>query len=267
MLSLALALALTPNPFTDVVVQSTAPRDSASGQATSGVFIPYGEAVGTYTAPTLYANGNILALLEDASGKPLWVLQAEIMPSGNINGDLSLLKYGNNPASFLPALSVAGHAVLDAEGRGVFTATITTKSFGQVPVVPMGQIEGVLRLAEPQLAMPAFAGQSGLSAVAVSIKEANGQYSQLPPLLAPESGVLILIKGQDDELADSPSSVQSAGQYGQAGGASQDGAVVIFCPIGPSFTISDVQSVGQAGDGSIVAKGAEGDVFLRWWLN
>ena len=124
MLALSIALALSahviqkPKPFDAQSVGPLASASVSSGAQTANLLIPYGQAFGTYSTPTWFANGSMLALMEDAAGHPLWSLDAEIWADGTISGQLNLLRYQSNPAASLVALSVTGHAVLDSQGEG-----------------------------------------------------------------------------------------------------------------------------------------------------
>jgi len=219
--------------------------------------VPYGQAVGTYTAPTQFASGEMVALLEDASGVPLWIMQAEILPGGNVNGELNLLKYGSNPAQQLPPLEVHGRVTLDANGAGSFSASLYSAFLGQAGE-PMGRVVGALKPKPLGVNAPLFTSSTGLVAYEVSNDEAERMFRLgeclLPPVSARDAyygrdGRKIVVTHSSGVAI---SEVELVGSMSQAGQASTDD--------------QDATSAGPMDDGSIVPDGVEGEMSLRWWL-
>src|SRR5687767_8956199 len=114
-ISFALAIALHGDPFMQSA-SSVNPLAALGHDVQGPIMIPYGQAFGTYDI----AQGELLALLEDASGVPLWVLDAEVYENGGIDGDLLPLQYASNPANLGGILSVSGQMQLDGDGNGTF---------------------------------------------------------------------------------------------------------------------------------------------------
>lgn len=160
-LCFALALALHGNPFVQsATAQSVGPLAAAQPAVHGPVAIPYGQASGTYDI----AAGKLLALLEDASGLPLWVLEAEVYEDGGIDGDLLPLRYATNPVLGGVSLTVSGQMLLDELGNGVFYATVYEFGGGAIPVFPVALIEGAVKQPALGHSLPASAGASGLIA-------------------------------------------------------------------------------------------------------
>lgn len=209
----------------DVSVQASAAMTAANQQLTDITLVPYGMGYGSY----VYDTGHMLALVEDASGAPLWVLNAFVYEWGGLDGNLLPLEYANSPVDPDVELSVSGGVLFDEQGRGTFHAVIFQYNGGAIPVFPVGQLEGVIQPPALGQVLPVLAGASDLVAV-------RGYGAGYGPQVA-QRGILVCPKGPS-------AGFDAVGTMGQAGfGAAGIGAPIL-CPKGPD---ESVQSVGATG--------------------
>lgn len=226
MLALPIALLLAL-PAGDAV--ATEGRTAQDPSVPPQTLIPYGSAQGSWVAGTLYDDGILVALLEDAAGRPVFVMDARLTPSGHIDGVLRPLEYATNPVLGLPSLYVDGQAKISAEGDGTFEAMIATPMDGAIPVHPFGRIEGVL-LPGMRRAKPGQHPSSGISEGAVLA----GEHKRIRGLLQhPGSG----------DGAAVLASATAAGSYTEID--PQDGAAVVVCPFEPQLVLAGSASAGQ----------------------
>jgi len=238
MLAISFALALAfHEPLLPVVqpddasVQATAARTAANPQLTDLTLVPYGMGFGTYA----YDAGHMLALLEDASGAPLWVLDAFVYEWGGLDGNLLPLEYANSPVDPDVELSVSGGVLFDEQGRGTFNAVIFQYNGGAIPVFPVGHLEGVIQPPALGQMLPVLAGASDLVAI-------RGHGASYGPQVA-RSGIIVCPKGPIAGL-------DAVGTMGQAGFGPAGIGGAILCPKGPESSILSVGAVGgiaQAG--------------------
>ena len=265
-ISLALALALHEPPIVQELptYQATANLQAASHNVSGTTLIPFGQAFGTYD----YAEGKLLALLEDASGTPLWVLDAVTYEDGVIDGELLPLEYASNPVAPSVQLTVSGQMHLDVNGNGSFNAVIFQYAGGAIPVFPVGGIEGLVKQPGVGHSLPALAGASGLVAAASAQLDASGASAGLatygPQVV--RRGVIVCPKGPIDALqnvggmAQAGFALNGSGQTGvtQGFGPQVAGGGVIVCPKGPIAALQNVGGMAQAGGDRL----AIGDVIL-----
>jgi len=263
MLALPIALLLAL-PAGDAV--ATEGRTAQDPSVPPQTLIPYGSAQGSWVAGTLHDDGILVALLEDAAGRPVFVMDARLSPSGHIDGVLRPLEYATNPVLGLPSLHVDGQARISAEGDGPFEAMIATPLEGAIPVHPFGRIEGVLlpgvRRAEP--------GQHPSAA----LSDGAGQTAEIEP----QDGAAVIVCPAESqlELAGSASAGQTSAVDGSVSGGSSSeeqgrladaGARRIVDPLAGGA--SDVEQ-GAAGARRETEPGVppsgEGRVRARWYL-
>lgn len=255
----ALATALHGDPFVqNATVQSVGPLSAAGFSAASAnVMIPYGQAYGTYDI----GHGKMLALLEDASGLPLWVLDAEVYEDGAIDGDLLPLEYVTNPVGPTVMLSVSGQLTLDQDGNGSFHAVAFQYNVIDIPVFPVALIEGVVKSPALGQQIPLHAGLSGLFA--------TRDRSAVGPQLV--GTAIVCPKGPDFAIL----SVQSAGKLAQGGfSKAVAGATLIVDPA--LSTGTGTGGFGATGVGAMRERAAADHepciaptmarVQLRWWI-
>ena len=232
-LSLAVAIilpAITPLSSTHPPLQ--VPRAAAQEIAPQILsLVPYGSAAGTWIKTSPSENGVLIALLEDAAGQPLFVLDALMSPTNQIVGRLLALDYAGNPALSLPAFGVVGQARFPAEGPGSFSLVIYNplEDFGYV--YPHGQIEGVLQHGLRLMSKP------GQGTSSLSVQSADTQAGEFRwrlgaaategvplrgPTLAPQGPNLVSI-----------ASATSVGPMGLPLGRSPATSVIV-CPWEPS---------------------------------
>lgn len=265
-IAFALAIAFHGDPFVQsTTVQSVAPL-SVAGHAQNGpVMIPFGQAYGTYDI----GQGRMFALLEDASGLPLWVLDAEVYENGGLDGDLLPLQYATNPANALGMLSVSGQLHLDESGDGSFYATVFQfgggGGVGAIPVFPIAMIEGQVKQAALGHSVPPSAGASGLVATA-------GMGLGVGPQVA-TPGVIVCPVAFVPEIAQ----VQSVGALGQGGFAqfTRNGSSSYLRWTDPDLSTPGTGGLDAASVGAKRERAAAGHqllgpdiarVQLRWWL-
>lgn len=265
-IAFALAIAFHGDPFVQsTTVQSVAPLAALGHTPKGPVMIPYGMAAGTYDIGA----GRMLAVLEDASGLPLWVLDAEVYEDGGLDGDLLMLQYATNPALALGQLSVSGQVQLDEDGNGTFFATVFQfgggGGMGAIPVFPIAMIEGQVKQAALGHTLPPISGASGLVA-------AVGNLAGLGPQV-PVGGVIVCPKSYLPEV----SAVQSVGALGQGGFAqkSSGGSSSFLRWIDPVLKPTGSGGMAAASVGAKRERAAAGHellgpniarVQLRWWL-
>ena len=250
-ISFALALVLHEPPIVmGVTAQAAANVEAATQQTSAITLIPFGQAFGSYDA----GSGHMLALLEDAAGTPVWVLDAYVHAWGGLDGDLLPLEYASNPVTPGLQLKVSGGVVLDERGNGSFAAVIFQYNGGAIPVFPVGKLEGVIQQTAPGLTPPIFAGVSDLVAV-------NGLGQAYGPQLG-GGGIIVCPKGPLAGI-EAKRSMQQAGfaQKG-LGQSAATGALghqatggVIECPIAP---VGGVQSMGALAQAGFAQKGGSG---------
>jgi len=151
MLALPLALLIAlPSPQPQ---EATADVFAAAQEVAhlTPALIPYGTASGAWA---LYEDGAMVALLEDADGRPLFALDARMSATGEISGDLHTLEYAGNPALVLPHLRVIGQAQIPAAGNGSFSLVIYNPLEDDGYVFPNGQITGVLTRRQGPMIQP-----------------------------------------------------------------------------------------------------------------
>jgi hypothetical protein len=254
-ISFALAIALHGGPYMQSAT-SVAPLGSIPHDVQGPILLPYGQALGTYDI----GHGKLLALLEDASGVPLWVLDAEVYESGGIDGDLLPLQYSTNPAQSLGNLSVSGQMLLDESGNGSFFATVFQFGGGAIPVFPVAMIEGTVKQAALGHTIPPDNFRNRLIA---SVTDPDVYAA---PVV--RGGVIVCPKAFDPELAG----VQSVGSMAQGGFAKTgSGTQMIVDP-----AVATTGGAGQASVGAKRERAAAGHqlllgpslarVQLRWWL-
>lgn len=258
-ITLALAFAFHGDPFVQsTTVQSVDPL-AAAGHAVQGpVMLPYGQAFGTYDI----GMGKMSALLEDASGVPLWVLDAEVYENGGLDGDLLMLQYASNPAIPVGVLSVSGQLLLDEQGNGSFFATVFQYGGGAIPVFPVAMIEGQVQSPALGHSVPPNFGRSRLIAAVTD-----------PDVYGPQvvrSGVIVCPKDVEPEL----SALQSVGNMAQGGFAKFASRTHLI--VDPALAIhSGSGGLGVASAGAKRERAAAGHellgpalarVQLRWWL-
>jgi hypothetical protein len=226
MLALPIALLLAL-PAGDAV--ATEGRTAQDPSVPPQTLIPYGSAQGSWVAGSLYDDGVLVALLEDAAGRPVFVMDARLTPSGHIDGVLRPLEYATNPVLGLPSLYVDGQAKLSAEGGGTFEAMIATPMEGAIPVHPFGRIEGVL-LPGMRRAKPVQHPSSTLSDGAVLIGERE-RVRGLQQHSGSASGAAVL------------AAATAAGSHAEID--PQDGAAVVVCPFDPQLVLAGSVSAGQ----------------------
>lgn len=112
-------------------------------------FAPHGDLSGAWQAATSFEDGYVYGVMIDALGQPLWAMDAQLKPGGKLAGKLIPLEWAGNPALGMEDLAVYGQAHLARSGGdGSFSAVIHSPYTGavghQVPVWPLGEIEGVL---------------------------------------------------------------------------------------------------------------------------
>jgi hypothetical protein len=265
-IAFALAIAFHGDPFVQsTTVQSVAPLAALEHTQKGPVMIPFGQAVGTYDI----GQGRMLALLEDASGLPLWVLDAEVYENGGIDGDLLLLQYATNPAIAIGALSVSGQLQLDETGNGSFYATVFQfgggGGVGAIPVFPIAMIEGQVKQAALGHSVPPSTGASGLVAAA-------GMGLGVGPQVA-TPGVIVCPKAFVPEIGP----VEAFGALGQGGfaPASRSTASGFLRWTDPVLATTGSGGLDAASAGAKRERAAAGHellgpniarVQLRWWL-
>lgn len=253
----AIAIALHGEPYMSNAT-SVAPLGAAGHDITGPVLIPYGQAAGTFDI----AQGKLIALLEDASGLPLWVLDAEVYEDGGVDGDLLPLQYSTNPANQLGMLSVSGQMQLDENGDGSFFATVFQLGGGAIPVFPVAQIEGAVKQPVLGHVPPSSSFRDRLIASVTDPDVYAGQ--------SLDGGVIVCPKAFVPELAG----VQSVGNLAQAGFAkASSGTQMIVDPaVATSGTgatggtsVDAKRELAAAGHQLLLAP-AIARVQLRWWL-
>jgi hypothetical protein len=275
MLALYFAIALAPHTHFTIPHSNSALINPVQQSA---ALIPSGASFGTWTAPTVFEDGTLTLLLEDGSGLPIWVLDGHIGSAGGLYGRLIPLEYATNPALSLPELAITGHALLGANGEGVFSASIYAP-FLDVPVYPFGKIEGVLK----QAALPAAdtftqarcalantkAGQMVLSRVDMPSADVNGGVITCPAAVSVANvsaagaytglGATKLGNGVGTQGIDV--SAQAAGSFVQQ-------SRVIECPwVGGEVSFAGQASAGQfAQTGATKPSGMDGIAYGRWYL-
>lgn len=110
------------------------------------LFFPHGSAQGTWSAGDFMQDGALFALLVDAAGNPVFALDAHLGSAGQIYGELHSVIAASSAAPTIAPLHVVGQAQLPLQDGSRFKAKIFSPLEGPLPVMPHGEIEGVLLL-------------------------------------------------------------------------------------------------------------------------
>jgi hypothetical protein len=221
----------------------------------------------------LLEEGFLTALLVDASGTPLYVLDGQLSPTGHLSGSLRTLEYATNPALFLPQLKVYGQATISSEGDGSFWASIYSPLEGAIPVHPFGHIEGLLLPGSMQRQAPAGAHQRRVRLGS----EVGGGSSDERSAAEVSGSVVVVCPDEGSQGSAGLPAVSLSGQIGVGPVARFErerslAPGVIVCPHAPlnpiSASIAGATKVpGQIGAASHgVPPQGEGQVRARWLL-